>query len=255
MLDLLTEYKAFKRHGDLIISKNYFFGINNHPTSGLPDSDMPLNKSRTWRNFNQRLKCKGLSKKIIIPKDMNYKDYYKVLGLEKSARQDEIKKAYRKLAVKFHPDKNPGDKKAEEKFKEINEANEVLGDANKRKKYDELGENWQYYQQHGGADATANRNQSGNRGPQFEGQFNAGEFPGDAGNFSDFFESFFGGAPGSPGKGRSRSRRTHRGEDLRAEMDITLEEAFHGGSKQISLDGLKLNLKLKPGLQEGRYCG
>ena len=76
---------------------------------------------------------------------MNYKDYYKILGVEKSASQDDIKKAFRKMAIKYHPDKNAGDKKAEEKFKEVNEANEVLGDAEKRKKYDELGENYNQY--------------------------------------------------------------------------------------------------------------
>src|SRR4249919_804208 len=80
---------------------------------------------------------------------MNYKDYYKILGVNKSASADEIKKAYRKLAVKYHPDKNPNNKQAEEKFKEINEANEVLGDPDKRKKYDTLGENWKSYERTG----------------------------------------------------------------------------------------------------------
>ncbi len=80
---------------------------------------------------------------------MEYKDYYKILGVDKKASADEIKKAYRKLAVKYHPDKNPDDKLAEEKFKELNEAYEVLGDADKRKKYDEFGENWKYYEQAG----------------------------------------------------------------------------------------------------------
>src|SRR6185295_11086078 len=95
---------------------------------------------------------------------MEYKDYYKTLGVSKSATQDEIKKAYRKLAVKYHPDKNPGDKKAEEKFKEVNEANEVLSDAEKRKKYDELGENWRSYQQHGGQGGDFDWSQWANRG-------------------------------------------------------------------------------------------
>src|SRR5690349_20848768 len=113
---------------------------------------------------------------------MDYKDYYKVLGLDKKAKQEDIKKAYRKLAVKYHPDKNPGDKKAEEKFKEINEANEVLGDPEKRKKHDELGENWQYYQQHGGETGNFDRSNWGNPGKQFGGSFNAGDFSGDAGD-------------------------------------------------------------------------
>lgn len=183
---------------------------------------------------------------------MDYKDYYKVLGLDKNAKQEDIKKAFRKLAVKYHPDKNPGDKKAEEKFKEINEANEVLGDPEKRKKYDELGENWKYYQQHGGDTGNFDRSSWGNPGQQFGGSFNSGDFSGEAGDFSDFFENLFGAGSGSSGKARSRTRRSYRGEDLRAEMEISLEEAFHGGSKQISLDGQKLNLKLRPGLRQGQ---
>ncbi|MEJ7766724.1 MAG: J domain-containing protein [Chitinophagaceae bacterium] len=179
---------------------------------------------------------------------MDYKDYYKVLGLDKKAKPEDIKKAFRKLAVKHHPDKNPGDKKAEEKFKEINEANEVLGDLEKRKKYDELGENWQDYQQYGGGAASFNRR---NKGQQFEGSFNAEDFAG-TGQFSDFFENLFGETTRSSGRSRTRTKRTYRGEDQRAEMEITLEEALHGGSKQILLNGEKLNLKLKPGLREGQ---
>ena len=97
---------------------------------------------------------------------MDYKDYYKILGVAKTASQDEIKKAFRKLAVKYHPDKNPGDKKAEEKFKEINEANEVLSDPEKRKKYDQLGENWNRYQQQGGDAGGFDWNQWAQRGQQ-----------------------------------------------------------------------------------------
>lgn len=183
---------------------------------------------------------------------MNYKDYYKVLGLDKNAKQEDIKKAFRKLAVKYHPDKNPDDKKAEEKFKEINEANEVLGDPEKRKKYDELGENWQYYQQNGGDPGNFDRSQWGNAGQPFGGSFSAEDFEGNGGHFSDFFENLFGERSGASSKSRSRSRRSYRGEDLRAEMEISLEDALHGGSKQISLNGQKINLKLKPGLRDGQ---
>src|SRR5579883_1947077 len=116
---------------------------------------------------------------------MEYKDYYKVLGVDKKASQDDIKKAYRKLAIKYHPDKNPGDKKAEEKFKEINEANDVLSDPEKRKKYDEVGENWQYYQQQGqgGSPFGAQQGRGGRQQTHFY-------TSGDEGQFSDFFESF-----------------------------------------------------------------
>ena len=184
---------------------------------------------------------------------MEYKDYYKVLGVKKDASPDEIKKAYRKLAVKHHPDKNPGDKKAEEKFKEINEANEVLADEEKRKKYDELGENWQYYQQHGGDANNFNRSQWSNGGQPFGGGgFRTEDFEGDGGQFSDFFESIFGARPSGAGQPGARQKRTVNGEDAQAEMEITLEDAYHGGTKQISLNGEKLNLKLKPGIREGQ---
>jgi len=183
---------------------------------------------------------------------MDYKDYYKILGLEKAASAAEIKKAFRKLAVKHHPDKNPGDKKAEEKFKEINEANEVLSDPEKRKKYDELGENWKYYQQHGGNPGNFNQNKWNNTGQPNNGNFNQADFEGDGGVFSDFFESIFGERRNAGSASGTRQRRVYNGEDLRAEMEISLEDAYHGGSKQISLNGLKINLKLKPGLRNGQ---
>jgi curved DNA-binding protein len=170
---------------------------------------------------------------------MDYKDYYKVLGVDKKATQDEIKKAYRKLAVKYHPDKNPGDKKAEEKFKEVNEANDVLGDAAKRKKYDEMGENWQYYQQAGNQGGF----NSGQRGGPGQGGGGYSEyFGGESGEFSDFFESFFGGG------GRSRGGGRRKGQDMEAEATISLEDAFHGTTLVLNLSGQKLNLKLKPGI-------
>ena len=178
---------------------------------------------------------------------MEYKDYYKILGVAKTASQDEIKKAFRKLAVKYHPDKNPGDKKAEEKFKEANEANEVLSDPEKRKKYDALGENWKAYQQHGGDSGNFDWSQwSAHRGQQ-GGQRGENFFGGE--HFSDFFESIFG---GDFGGARQRTTRTMRGQDLQAEMEITLEDAFHGGRKQIALNGQKINLSLKPGIHEGQ---
>src|SRR5450432_2647546 len=129
---------------------------------------------------------------------MEYKDYYKILGISKTASQADVKKAFRKLAVKYHPDKNAGDKKAEEKFKEINEANEVLGDAEKRKKYDELGANWKAYEQQGNPNG-GQRQQGGQRYRDF------GE--GVGGEFSDFFESFFGGSHSGFGQQQNRPRK------------------------------------------------
>ncbi|MBS1492757.1 MAG: J domain-containing protein [Bacteroidetes bacterium] len=190
---------------------------------------------------------------------MEYKDYYKVLGVEKTATQDEIKKAYRKLAVKFHPDKNAGNKQAEEKFKEINEANEVLGDAAKRKKYDELGENWKYYQQSGGQaqdfDWARYQNQGGGGQRTYSNQdFGGFDFGGaGGGGFSDFFETMFGGGGFSQGGGARRGRRTSamRGEDMRASLSITLEEAYHGVEKLFTIDGQSIKLKIKPGVPDG----
>jgi curved DNA-binding protein len=170
---------------------------------------------------------------------MNYKDYYKILGLTKSATQDDIKKAFRKLAVKYHPDKNPGNKTAEEKFKEVNEANEVLGDPEKRKKYDELGENWQQYEK------------QGNPFQRQHGQYRGGSFGGEqtfegAGDFSDFFESFFGGRFGGASGGGQR------GSDYSAEAEISLEEAFHGTTRIMNVNDEKLQMKFKPGIRDGQ---
>ncbi len=190
---------------------------------------------------------------------MDYKDYYKVLGVDKKATQDEIKKAYRKLAVKFHPDKNKGNKEAENKFKEINEANEVLSDKDKRKKYDELGENWKYYQQSGGQDQgfdwSRYSNQGGRGGQQqytYEGDMN--DAFGGSGGFSDFFETLFGqGFGGQQTRGRQSARRAKmKGEDISAEMSITLEDSYAGAEKMFDLDGQSIKLKIKPGIADGQ---
>ncbi len=181
---------------------------------------------------------------------MDYKDYYKILGVTKSASQDEIKKAFRKLAIKYHPDKNPGDKKAEEKFKEINEANEVLGDVEKRKKYDELGENWNSYQQRGG-NGNFDWGKWSTQGQQSRPGSQAGDFFGGGGNFSDFFESIFGNmGGGGRGPGQAGNRAMH-GQDQETEMAISLEDAYNGATKQIVLNGQKINMNLKPGIYDG----
>ena len=189
---------------------------------------------------------------------MEYKDYYKTLGVSKTATQDEIKKAFRKLAVKYHPDKNKGNKEAEDKFKEINEANEVLSDPEKRKKYNELGENWKYYEQSGNAGGFdwsqyANQGNQGNTRYSYEGEF--GDAFGNTG-FSDFFETLFGGRRGfSEGsqRGRKSARRaTLKGEDLNAELSITLEDAYKGAEKLFDLSGQSIKLKIKPGISDGQ---
>jgi curved DNA-binding protein len=183
---------------------------------------------------------------------MDYKDYYKILGVEKTASQEDIKKAYRKLAVKYHPDKNKGDKKAEDKFKEVAEAYEVLSDADKRKKYDQLGSNWKQYEQAGGGFDWSKYANSGTGGSrvEFEGDFN--DFMG-GGGFSDFFKSFFGGGGfASTGREQARGGQAYKQPDLQAEAEITLEEAFHGTSRIFDLDGRKIRVKIKPGVADGQ---
>jgi curved DNA-binding protein len=168
------------------------------------------------------------------------RDYYTVLGVSKTATQEELKKAFRKLAVKFHPDKNPGNKEAEDKFKELNQAYEVLSDPEKRKKYNKYGENWNRMDENQSAGARPS-GQSGGRTYRYEGK--PGDF--DAGaDFSDLFESFFS-SSGSKQKGKKK------GQDQHGEMSITLDEAYHGAAKIVEINHEKIRIKLKPGAYEG----
>ncbi len=185
---------------------------------------------------------------------MEYKDYYKILGVDKSATQDEIKKAYRKLAMKHHPDRNAGNKSSEEKFKEITEANEVLSDPEKRKKYDTLGSNWNQYRNTGGQgfDDFYTHFGGGRRssGSTYEFNGDLGDiFGGMGGGFSDFFESFFGGS-GKGFGGRTQQQKT--AIDVEANMNVTLEDVFVGSEKQISVEGKKLKIKINPGTKDGQ---
>lgn len=179
---------------------------------------------------------------------MEYKDYYKILGVEHSAKQDEIKKAYRKLAVKYHPDKNPGDKAAEEKFKEISEAYQVLGNEASRKKYDELGANWKQYEN------------MGHGGGGFQGFGGQGVEGFGGSGFSDFFDMFFGGRGGGFdfgdmggfGGGRRSRSRAMKGRDLTASIDMTLREAYSGSQRMFKIGDETIKISIKPGVKDGQ---
>ena len=187
---------------------------------------------------------------------MDYKDYYKILGVSKTASQDEIKKAYRKLAVKYHPDKNQGDQASEEKFKEISEAYEVLKDPEKRSKYDEMGANWKQYEQQAEQNRRSRTYTYG--GPSGYGGGGAGDYSDmfGGGGFSDFFESFFGGGGqtfGGPTAGGSRSTvQGLRGQDYEADVTLSLEQAYKGTNQILTVEGQKLRVKLKPGVEDGQ---
>ena len=183
---------------------------------------------------------------------MEYKDYYKILGIDKKASQNEIKKAYRKLAIKYHPDKNPGNKESEARFKSINEANEVLSDPEKRSKYDQLGEDWNRTRfqgtYSGGNQSDSGRQRTGSHQTfSYEGDINDLFGGGTEGmGFSDFFETFFGQRKSS-GSYQSSNKAIYKGDDLKTEMKITLEEAFRGTSRIIQLENEKIRIRTKPG--------
>ena len=181
---------------------------------------------------------------------MEYKDYYKTLGLEKNATPEQIKKAYRKLARQHHPDVNPNDKGAEQKFKEINEANEVLSDPEKRKKYDQFGADWQRYQQQPGGGAARGGQQGGGFDWSQYSQGGGGGNPfGEGEDFSDFFGSLFGNMGGGGG---SRGSRPGAGPDNQAELELSLEEANQGGPRTITVNGKNLRLTIAPGVTDGQ---
>jgi curved DNA-binding protein len=188
---------------------------------------------------------------------MEYKDYYKILDVDKKASEKEIKKAYRKLARKYHPDVNPGDPSAEERFKEINEANEVLSDPDKRKKYDQLGASWRQYQgaggQPGGFDWSQWTTQPGGGRVHVE-YADLSDLFGGGGGFSDFFSAIFGGAGRGGGSTTWRTQGqpyTVPGQDYEQEVEVTLEEAYSGTTRVMEKEGRRLEIKIPAGVQTG----
>ena len=179
---------------------------------------------------------------------MEFKDYYSTLGVAKTATEKEIKQAYRKLARKHHPDVNPGDKSAESRFKGLNEAYEVLGDPDKRRKYDELGANWRMYEQ-AGAPGGPGTPGPGGWNVHFEGGGPGGfrtmtaeemrDMFGEEDPFSDFFHTFFGGQVDPQDAGRrgrgAKARASRHGRDVESEITLSLEEASQGTTRQLSI--------------------
>lgn len=171
---------------------------------------------------------------------MIFLDYYKILGIEKTATPQDIKKAYRRLARKYHPDLNPNDKDAKKNFQQINEANEVLSDPVKRKKYDQYGKDWQHAEEFEKAKQYKEQS-SYSQGERFSGaQSDMG--------FSDFFESMFGGAPGS---GRSRQVK-YRGEDLNAELHLNLNDAYKTRKQMLKVNGENIRITIPAGIENGQ---
>jgi len=196
---------------------------------------------------------------------MEYKDYYNILGVSRDASQEEIKKKYRKLAAKYHPDKNPDDDTAEDKFKEIGEAYEVLKDPEKRKLYDQVGSDWKRYQQAGASADDFNWGQYANRGGgqriNMEDIFGGGRTGGGSGSpFSSFFETIFGGGDPFAGQqsqarqyqSRTRPNIRQKGRDTKAEVDVDLKDVLTGVEKQFRVNGERVKLKIPAGIEDGK---
>ena len=192
---------------------------------------------------------------------MAYIDYYKILGVDKTATQDDIKKAFRKLARQYHPDLNPNDANAKEKFQAINEANEVLSDPEKRKKYDEYGENWKHADEFE-AQRKAYQNQQGGGGGDGEYWYSTdgthfsgfgGEgmhgFGGNGSGFSDFFEELFGHRGSGAGRG---AHGAFKGQDIQGELQLTLREAATTHKQTFSVNGENLRITVPAGIANGQ---
>ena len=191
---------------------------------------------------------------------MDYKDYYKILGVDEKASAEDIKKAYRKLAMKYHPDRNPNNKAAEEHFKEINEANEVLSDSQKRAKYDQVSNSYTSWQQAGGSPGSFRwedvfGGRGGGGGARVEVN-DLGDMFGDGGGFSDFFRTFFGGAMGGQSaRGRGRSRSTYaqprQPAAYQQQVPVSLYEAYHGTTRMMDINGARKEIKIPAGVKTG----
>lgn len=178
---------------------------------------------------------------------MDYIDYYKILDVTKSATEAEIKKAYRKLARKYHPDLNPNDKEAEKKFKEINEANEVLSNPENRKKYDKYGKDWKHADEFEKAGYDPNQQQYSRQQQQGSNQDFSG-FGGDfsGSDFSDFFNSMYGGG------GSSRSQSKYRGQDFNAELQLDLASAYTTHKQSLTVNGKNIRITIPAGVENGQ---
>ncbi len=172
---------------------------------------------------------------------MDYKDYYKILGVERKASSDDIRKAYRKLAMQFHPDKNPGNKKAEDKFKEINEAYQVLSDEKKRARYDQLGSAYSNFRTGGGRPTDFQWDDWGGRG-------GSGDDPLNGGGFSDFFRTIFGEAMRSSARNQASQQQP---QGYQQDVEISFKEAYEGTLRQIQTNGRKLQVRIPAGVKTG----
>jgi len=184
---------------------------------------------------------------------MDYKDYYKILGVERGASPEDIKKAFRKLALKYHPDRNPGNKESEEKFKDLNEANEVLSDPQKRARYDQLGESYNSWQQGGGKgsfnwDDWFSQAQASRGGGTRVEYGNLDDILG--GGFSDFFNVIFGGMGGAS---RTQTRRpiTRPARSIQQPVRISFQEAYQGTERMLDVNGHRMQVKIPAGAHKG----
>jgi curved DNA-binding protein len=172
---------------------------------------------------------------------MEFIDYYKILGVHKNASEDDIKKAYRKLARKHHPDLNPNDKEANKKFQQINEANEVLSDPEKRKKYDQYGKDWQHAEQFEQANQQRQQHAQNEGGYSFSGDFNDGDF-------SDFFSAMF----GQQAETSKRKQAKFRGNDYHAELHLHLKDAYTTHRQTMTVDGKNIRITIPAGAENGQ---